>query len=260
MLTLEEAKSIQNQLKTQVIRVDTFEKINYLIGVDVGFQDNYSISKAAAVVLSFPDLELVESSIAYLPTDFDYIPGFLSFREVPVILKALDCLSSPLDLIFCDGQGIAHPRRFGIACHLGVLLDVPTIGVAKSLLIGKHQSLTLVKGNCQPLTDNNEIIGSVLCTRNQVKPVYVSIGHRISLETALDYVLASTTKYRLPEPTRLADKLSKKISLNSNGSFSYKPNSGYVGIDSFTYQDTNGSLTSNSATVSFNITIPHVPM
>ncbi len=201
MLSLDQAKTIQKQLAEQVVRKDSFEQVNYVIGVDVGFQDNYSISKASAVVLSFPELELLENSIAFLPTEFPYIPGFLSFREVPVIIKALKALSYPLQLIFCDGQGIA--------CHLGVLLDVPTIGVAKSILIGKHDFLTLEKGNCQALTDNKEIIGAALCTRNQVKPLYISLGHRISLNTAVEYVLNCTTKYRLPETTRLADQLSK---------------------------------------------------
>ena len=212
MPTIEEAIAIQQTLRKQVITQDNLKQVNYVVGVDVGFQNDYTISKAAVVVLTFPDLELVESAIAYLPTTFPYIPGFLSFREIPVIVKALKCLSSPVDLIFCDGQGIAHPRRFGIACHLGVLLDIPTIGVAKSLLIGKSETMVLEKGNYQHLIDRNEIIGAVLCSRSKVKPLYVSLGHRISLDTAIKYVLACSTAYRLPETTRLADKLSKKMS------------------------------------------------
>jgi deoxyribonuclease V len=158
-------------------------------------------------VLSFPELQLVEQAIARRPTTFPYIPGFLSFREVPAVMDALEKVSTTPDLILCDGQGIAHPRRFGLACHLGVLIDIPTIGVAKSLLIGKHDELPPEKGSWQPLRYKGETVGVVLRSRTGVKPLYVSSGHRISLPTAIDYVLRCTPKYRLPETTRLADKL-----------------------------------------------------
>ena len=204
---LQTAKKIQETLKKQVITENQFNQINYVAGVDVGFEDNYTITKAAVAILNFPQLELVEKSISRLPTTFPYIPGYLSFREIPAILEAIKQIKIIPDLILCDGQGIAHPRRFGLACHLGVILDHPTIGVAKSLLIGNHQELPLTKGNWQPLTDKDEIIGAVLRTRTNVKPVYVSIGHKISLESAIKYVLACTTKYKLPETTRWADKL-----------------------------------------------------
>ena len=171
------------------------------------FLQNYTITKAAVAVLSFPDLELVETAISSCPTTFPYIPGFLSFREIPAILAALEKSTIIPDLILCDGQGLAHPRRFGLACHLGVLLDIPTIGVAKSLLVGKHGEVGAEKGSWEPLEDRGEIIGAVLRTRTKVKPVYVSIGHKISLSAAIDYVLRSTTKYRLPETTRWADRL-----------------------------------------------------
>jgi deoxyribonuclease V len=205
--TVEEAQVIQQQLRHLVIAEDKLGEVRYVAGVDVGFEENYTITQAAVTVLSFPDLQLVESAIASIPTTFPYVPGFLSFREIPALLKALDKLTIIPDLILCDGQGIAHPRRFGIACHLGVLIDVPTIGVAKSLLIGKHEELSPEKGSYQPLIHRGEIIGFVLRSRTDVKPLYVSIGHRISLETAIDYVLKCTTKYRLPETTRWADKL-----------------------------------------------------
>ena len=142
-----------------------------------------------------------------LPTTFPYIPGFLSFREIPALLKALEQLKITPDLIFCDGQGIAHPRRLGIACHLGVLIDVPAIGVAKSLLVGKYGEVPQEKGSCTPLQDQGETIGVVLRSRVNVKPIYISIGHRISLPTAVKYVRDCLGKYRLPEPTRIADKL-----------------------------------------------------
>lgn len=205
--SLEEAQVIQQQLKHQVIIKDRLEEIKYVAGVDVGFEENYTITKAAVAILNYPQLELVESQTAYLPTTFPYIPGFLSFREIPAILKALEKLQIIPNLILCDGQGIAHPRRLGIACHLGVLIDVPTIGVAKSLFIGKHEEVSGEKGSWQPLMDHEEIIGAVLRSRTKVKPIYVSIGHRISLPTALHYVMGCLTKYRLPETTRWADKL-----------------------------------------------------
>ena len=205
--TLAEAKIIQTELRTKVITEDRLGTVKYVAGVDVGFTNNYTISKAAVAVLNYPNLELVEQASAYLPTAFPYIPGYLSFREIPAILPALEQLKIRPDLILCDGQGLAHPRRFGLACHLGVLLDLPTIGVAKSLLIGEHKELAPEKGQYQPLIDQGETIGVVLRSRTNIKPIYVSIGHRISLPTAIDYVIGCLTKYRLPETTRIADKL-----------------------------------------------------
>jgi deoxyribonuclease V len=205
--TIEEATATQQELRHLVILEDKLGEIRYVAGVDVGFQDNYAITQAAVAVLSFPELQLVESAIATLPTTFPYVPGFLSFREIPAILKALEKLTIVPDLILCDGQGIAHPRRFGIACHLGVFIEVPTIGVAKSLFIGKHEELAHEKGSWQPMSDRGEVIGAVVRSRTNVNPLYISSGHRISLPTAIDYVLRCTTKYRLPETTRWADKL-----------------------------------------------------
>jgi deoxyribonuclease V len=205
--TLEEAEAVQQELRHLVIAEDKLGEVRHVAGVDVGFEDNYTITQAAVAVLSFPELQLVETAIAQIPTTFPYIPGFLSFREIPAILKALEKLTIVPDLILCDGQGIAHPRRCGIACHLGVLIDVPTIGVAKTLFVGKHDELPPEKGSWQPLIHRGETVGVVLRSRTNVNPLYVSIGHRISLPTAIDYVLRCTTKYRLPETTRWADKL-----------------------------------------------------
>ncbi|MBD2664165.1 endonuclease V [Richelia sinica FACHB-800] len=206
--TEKEAIAIQETLKHQVITIDQLKQpIQYVAGVDMGFLANGTISRAAVAVLSFPDLQVVETTLAHRPTSFPYIPGFLSFREIPAVLEALEKIQTIPDLILCDGQGIAHPRRFGIACHLGVILDIPTIGVAKSLLIGKHEELSLTRGSWQPLIHKNEIVGAVLRTRTGVKPLYISSGHRVSLGTAIDYVLQCTPKYRLPETTRIADKL-----------------------------------------------------
>jgi deoxyribonuclease V len=207
-INVEEAIAIQEKLQAEVITEDKFdEPVQYVAGVDMGFEAEGTISRAAVAVLSFPDLRLQETSIARRPTTFPYIPGFLSFREIPTVLDALEKIQTIPHIILCDGQGIAHPRRFGIACHLGVLINIPTIGVAKSLLIGKHQNLPEERGSWQPLIHKGETIGAVLRTRTGVKPLYISSGHRISLPTAIDYVLRCTTRYRLPETTRIADKL-----------------------------------------------------
>lgn len=205
--TVAEAKVIQEQMRHQVIKSDHLGEVKYVAGVDIGFEDNYAISKSAIAILTYPELELVEQAIARIPTAFPYVPGYLSFREIPAILAAFPQLNITPDLILCDGQGYAHPRRLGLACHLGILLDIPTIGVAKSLFIGKHEEVPLEKGSHQPLIDKEETIGVVLRSRTNVKPIYVSIGHKISLPTALNYVMGCLTKYRLPETTRWADKL-----------------------------------------------------
>jgi len=207
-LTTSEAKVIQEELQKEVITEDKFkEPVKYVAGVDMGFEADGTISRAAVAVLSFPDLQLQEQSIAKRPTTFPYIPGFLSFREIPAVLDALEKINTVPDIILCDGQGLAHPRRLGIACHLGVILDMPSIGVAKSWLIGDYKEVSQEKGSWQPLIHNDETIGAVLRTRSNVKPLYVSSGHRISLPTAIDYVLRCSPKYRLPETTRIADKL-----------------------------------------------------
>lgn len=207
-LTTAEAIAIQEQLRGEIMTTDRIQHpVRYVAGVDMGFEADGTISKAAVAVLSFPNLQLQETAIARRPTSFPYIPGFLSFREVPAVLDALEKINIMPDLILCDGQGIAHPRRFGIACHLGLIVDIPTIGVAKSLLIGKHQEVSEERGSWQLLIDKGETIGAVLRTRTRTKPLYISSGHRVSLTTAIDYVLQCTPKYRLPETTRIADKL-----------------------------------------------------
>ena len=206
-LTVEEAIAIQQHLSAEVITEDQLQPVQYVAGVDMGFESAGTISRAAVAVLSFPDLQLQEKAIARRPTSFPYIPGFLSFREIPAVLDALLKISTIPDLILCDGQGIAHPRRFGIACHLGLIVDIPTIGVAKSLLIGQHEEVPSSRGSWRPLRHRGDTIGAVLRTRTGTKPLYVSSGHRVSLPTAIEYVLRCTPKYRLPETTRIADKL-----------------------------------------------------
>ncbi|MDJ0517171.1 MAG: deoxyribonuclease V [Trichodesmium sp. MO_231.B1] len=207
---VETAIAMQEKLRHQVIAEDQFGTIKYVAGVDVGYSDNDGMTQAAVAVLNFPELELQEQAIAQRPTSFPYIPGLLSFREIPTILDALEKLNIIPNILLCDGQGLIHPRRFGVACHLGVLVNIPSIGVAKSHYIGKHDPVGLEKGNWQPLIDEEEIIGAVVRSRTGVKPIYVSTGHKISLKTAINYVLKCTPKYRLPETTRWADKLASQ--------------------------------------------------
>lgn len=205
--TSEAAIAIQQQLRDQVITQDQLGTVNLVAGVDVGFESGGAITRAAVAVLSFPDLKLVEQAIARLPTSFPYVPGLLSFREIPAVLEALAQLQTPPDLLLCDGQGIAHPRRLGIASHIGLLVDLPTVGVGKSLLVGKYEEPPNDRGAWTPLHHRGETIGAVLRTRPGTKPLYISSGHRVSLPTALDYVMRCTTKFRLPETTRFAHKL-----------------------------------------------------
>lgn len=206
-LTAEAAIPIQQELRQEVITADQFGAVQFVAGIDVGFEDEGKVTRAAVAVLSYPELKLCESAIARRPTTFPYIPGFLSFREVPAVLDALEQLQTIPDLLLCDGQGLAHPRRFGIACHVGVLTNLPAIGVAKSRLVGTHTEVPNHRGQWVPLLHKGETIGAVLRTRIGTNPLYISSGHRISLETSIAYVMGCTTKYRLPETTRYAHKL-----------------------------------------------------
>lgn len=207
-LGLEEAKDIQKRLKKKICLTDQFTNIKFVAGVDVGFSNKSNLCRAAVTILSFPELNLIEAVTADSEILFPYIPGYLSFREIPVIIKAFERVSKIPDLIICDGQGIAHPRHFGIACHLGLLLDLPTIGAAKKKLYGIHESLPEEKGKYVFLYDKDVKIGAVLRTREKIKPVYVSPGHKISVESSIKYILNCITKYRLPETTRYAHKYS----------------------------------------------------
>lgn len=202
-----EAIALQQQLRHQVIRVDQFEPVHFVAGLDVGLEREDTVVRAAVAVLSYPDLRMADQAVARGPARFPYIPGLLSFREVPALLEAMDRLGQRPDLLLCDGQGLAHPRRFGLACHVGVLTGIPSIGVAKSLLIGTHDPLPARRGTWRPLLDKGEVVGAALRTRDGVAPVYVSIGHKVSLEAAIEIVLACTPKYRLPETTRAAHRL-----------------------------------------------------
>ena len=201
------AIALQKALAGRVIAEDCYGTVRYVAGLDVGFEADDTVVRAAVAVLSYPDLRMADQAVARRPVTFPYVPGLLSFREVPALLDALDRLGQVPDLLLCDGQGLAHPRRFGLACHLGVLTGIPSIGVAKSLLIGQHEAVPRERGSWRPLLDKAAVIGAVLRTRIGVAPVYVSIGHKISLPSAIDFVLACAPRYRLPETTRAAHRL-----------------------------------------------------
>ena len=206
------AMRLQQELASRVIRTDQLgAEIRRIAGVDMAINEESGMARAAVVLLSYPELETLEKHVYEEPVRMPYIPGLLSFREVPCILGAFARLREQPNLVMVDGQGIAHPRYLGIASHLGLWLDLPTIGCAKSILRGHYDEEALGEeaGAWVPLIFNHETVGAVLRTRPHVKPMIISLGHRISLETSLHYVLACCKGYRLPEPTRQADKLSK---------------------------------------------------
>jgi deoxyribonuclease V len=203
-VTPREARAIQERLRARVVTEDRLGTVRRVAGVDVGFPDRGRTVRAAVAVLSFPELERLDRAVFHGSVLFPYVPGLLSFREVPGVIEALRGLERPPDLVLYDGHGYAHPRRFGAACHLGVLLDLPVIGVAKKRLVGTHAPVPDERGAWVPLLDDGEVIGAVLRTRPRVKPVYVSVGHRVSLERAVALAMACTRRYRLPEPARLA--------------------------------------------------------
>jgi deoxyribonuclease V len=207
-LSPREASALQTELAKHVVREMRSGDVATVAGIDVGI--HVGVSRAAVVVLDYPSLKTVEYAIATRPVTFPYIPGLLSFREGPVILDALDKLSAAPDLLIFDGQGMAHPRRLGIASHIGLLVDLPSIGCAKSRLCGKYKEPGLERGSRVPLMDKGETVGSVVRTRTGVKPVFVSLGHRLDLQTSVDYVLACCRGYRLPETTRRAHLMASK--------------------------------------------------
>ncbi|UXM94730.1 deoxyribonuclease V [Bartonella sp. HY329] len=198
---------IQKSLSQKIITKDCFDPIEIVVGVDAAYDEISGKAVAAAVAIDANSLEIREESIIETKVDYQYIPGYLSFRELPSICQALENLKTKADLIVTDSQGLAHPRRFGLACHLGILFDKPTIGCAKNHLIGLYDVPDRIRGCQTPLIDNGEVIGACLRTQTDVKPLFVSIGHKISLHTACDWVLKLAPSYRLPETTRASDHL-----------------------------------------------------
>ena len=213
----EEAIALQRKLAAKVIRTDQLPgEVRLVAGVDMAINEETDMARAAVVLLLYPAMEVIERHVYEEPVRMPYIPGLLSFREIPCILGAFALLIQQPDLVMVDGQGIAHPRYLGIASHLGLWLDLPTIGCAKSILRGHYDEKALSEeaGTWEPLIFNRETVGAALRTRTRVKPMIISLGHRISLATSLHYVLACCKGYRLPEPTRQADKLSKDNSFH----------------------------------------------
>lgn len=201
----EEAVAIQQELARQVKRGNGPGPVNTVAGVDVGFYRN--IARAAVAVLSYPELAPVNHAVADRPVTFPYIPGLLSFREGPAILDALEKLANLPDVLIFDGHGVAHPRRLGLASHIGLLVNRPAIGCAKSRLCGRYREPDTEKGSYTLLEDKGEVIGAAVRTRRGVRPVFVSIGHRIDLPACIEIVLACCRRYRLPETTRRAHHL-----------------------------------------------------
>ena len=209
----EEGLQIQLKLRNKMSRLNGFDKIERIAGADVGYLRDTAIG--GVVVMDFPGLEVVEEAFSHLPVEFPYIPGLLAFREGPPLLEAFKKIKSKVDLILFDGQGIAHPRRMGIAVHLGLWLDKATVGCAKSKLIGQYSPPQAKKGSFEFLRDEEKVLGAVVRTKDKIKPVFVSPGHRINLDTSINMVLECTKVSRLPEPLRkahlLVNRLRKRI-------------------------------------------------
>jgi len=199
-----QALEIQERLAGQVSRSSEVDTPCFIAGADISAKRARGEATGAVVVLRYPELRLVETRVVTCELDFPYIPGLLSFREAPLVLSVCEKLSITPDILLVDGQGIAHPRRFGLASHLGLLLNLPTIGCAKSLLCGTHKPPGDEPGSYAEVIDKGEIIGAALRTKMGVKPIYVSIGHKVDLQTAICWVMNCCRGYRLPEPTRLA--------------------------------------------------------
>jgi deoxyribonuclease V len=211
---VEEAVAIQRRLRG-LVRTEAdvvLDRVRIVAGVDASYKD---VARAAVVALSFPALEVLETAVAVRAIPFPYVPGLLSFREAPAVLDALAKLRARPDVLIFDGQGLAHPRRLGLASHLGVYLDLPSVGCAKSRLVGRYEEPGPATGDRAPLVDRGEVVGVALRTKPRTKPLFVSVGHKIDLETAVALVLACLRGYRLPEPTRLADRLAGERTLSA---------------------------------------------
>lgn len=203
-MTPDQARKIQTELARTVSRTNEVNDVRLVAGVDISAPDAKGLARAAVVLLSYPELTLVERRVITKEVTFPYVPGLLSFRESPLILAACEELEVTPDLILVDGQGLAHPRRLGLASHLGLLWDKPTIGCAKSRLCGEHKMVPPDPGSYSDLVDHGEVVGAALRTKMGTSPLYISIGHKVDLESAITWVLRCCRNQRLPEPTRLA--------------------------------------------------------
>ncbi len=208
-LTPADAVALQKRLSRDIVRKSKIKVVETVAGVDVGYSKG--LARAVVVKLKYPSLEPLAYTAAECRVNFPYIPGLLSFREGPAVLKALRQMDPAPDLLIFDGHGFAHPRRFGLACHVGLLVDIPSIGCAKTRLLGEYQEPGPEHGSFSYLTDQGQIIGAALRTRSKVKPVFVSIGHRVNLKDSIKFVLNCCRGFRLPETTRQADRLSAGV-------------------------------------------------
>lgn len=204
-----DARAVQERLRRLVVTRDDLPPLRRIAAVDAHFSEERGLTWAAVAEMDADSLELTRSVLLNQPTRFPYIPGLLSFREAPAMVEAIGLLPEPPDLLVIDGQGTAHPRRFGLACHVGVLTGLPAIGVAKSRLVGRCEDLAPERGSRALLWHRREVVGAALRTRDGTNPLFVSPGHRISLETCIDLVLRFAPRWRLPEPIRLADAVSR---------------------------------------------------
>ncbi len=224
-VSVSEAREIQERMRREVRESPPLDRarVTRVAGTDLSYLRDRKMALGVAVLMSYPDLELLEVSSAAREVSFPYVPGLLSFRELPALLPALEGLSSPPDLVFVDGQGLAHPRRFGLASHLGVLASLPTIGCAKSRLLGEAEEPGPEVGDWSPLRYEGETVGAVLRTRRGVKPLYVSVGHLLDLASCMEMVLSCTRGFRLPEPQRRAhleaDRLKREVRSRGDAAF-----------------------------------------
>ncbi|MBT9145280.1 MAG: Endonuclease V [candidate division WS2 bacterium] len=216
LVSVKEAREIQEILRKEVITIDSYSKpIKNLLAMDVSYLKAGDELGAVALLYSYPELNLLEESFIRKKSTFPYIPGLLAFRELPPLLEAIKGIKAEIDMLLVEGQGIAHPKRFGLASHLGVLLDTPSIGCAKSLLWGKHSGVEKCLGSYSYLLDQEDIIGIALRTRAGARPIYVSQGHKVSLDTAREIVMSLVKTFRLPEPLRTAHIKSKLLMIGS---------------------------------------------
>lgn len=210
-LDFKQAKAVQSELQKQINICPLNKEIRYIAGADVSYSIMHQKYYAALIIFKFPELTITETHTAAGDVHFPYVPGYLTFREAPILLDAFRKIKTEPDVVIFDGQGIAHPRKMGLAAHVGIILDIPSIGCAKNKLIGSYDMPGNIKGFHSPLVYRNEQIGAVVRTRTKVKPVFVSPGHKITLEESISLVLASATQYRIPEPTRQAHLLVNRI-------------------------------------------------
>ena len=211
-VTPSQAIQIQKEYAGKVERDGTLRDVTAIAGVDIAFEGTTGFG--AVVILTYPELQVLDQAVVEAPVPIPYIPGLLSFREIPIVLRAFEKIREMPDVIFVDGQGTLHPRRFGIACHLGLTLDVPTVGCAKSLLCGSYPEPGPEKGDYSFVEHKNDRIGVALRTRTRTKEIFVSVGHKISIENAIELTLSISPKYRIPEPTRHADRLAGEYKRN----------------------------------------------